>query len=398
MLVLPLAVYRTPTGRHIERQACNGLRLWLENFDQVEFFGPEFVVNQPPPASLPVEQIVHAERLSIYPLPGTYNPITFARRLPAAARVLRRHIRTADYLHFGIAGVWGDWGSVAAQIAQHEKRPYAVWTDQVASRVADFTARGKRGINRLYWNITAALTGPYERNVIRGAALGLFHGADCYAAFAPISPAPRLVHDIHVPRAAAITPAELDRKLAELRPELQIVYAGRAHPQKGIRDWIETLTRLAEQGVNYHATWFGEGHMLDDARAAVATAGLESRIQFPGNVEEHAVLLRHLKKADLFLFCHKIPESPRCLVEALICGTPIVGYRWPFAEELISENRGGILTPTDDTASLAGQLAELTIERRADLIRRAAQDGSHFNDEAVFRHRSELMKELLSKP
>lgn len=397
MLVLTLPVYKTPSGLYIEDQACNGLRLWLENFDRVEFFGPEFEVDEPPPASLSVDQIVHRERLKIIPLPGTYSPLSFLRHLPRVARLLRNHMKQATHLHFAIAGIWGDWGSVAALVARREKRPYAVWTDQVASRVAEFSAGGRRGIRRLYWLVTARLLRPYERKVIEGAAVGLFHGADCYEAYARFSSAPHLVHDIHVPPEAAITAPQLDAKLASIEAGLRIVYVGRVHPEKGVLDWIEALRQAAAAGVKYQATWWGDGPLLDEAHTVVAAAGLAKRVHFAGSIEDRGKLLRFLRDADIFLFCHKIPESPRCLVEALICGTPLVGYHWPFAEELIAENGGGILTPRGDTAHLAANLAGLSVEIRRDLVRRASADGSRFNDEAVFRHRSELMKELLSR-
>ena len=51
-----------------------------------------------------------------------------------------------------------------------------------------------------------------------------------------------------------------------------------------------------------------------------------TQITFLGGLD-HDQLLRELKARDVFVFCHKIPESPRCLIEALQCGVPIVGYK-----------------------------------------------------------------------
>ena len=96
----------------------------------------------------------------------------------------------------------------------------------------------------------------------------------------------------------------------------------------------------------------------------------------------------------MFVFCHKTPESPRNLIEALVSGTPLVGYDSPFPKDLISAHGGGLLTPKDDVGALVSSLAGLARDRQrlADLIGRAAQDGHPFNDVAVFRHRSEVIR------
>jgi glycosyltransferase involved in cell wall biosynthesis len=106
--------------------------------------------------------------------------------------------------------------------------------------------------------------------------------------------------------------------------------------------------------------------------------------------------LAGLREAHVFLFCHKTPESPRNLVEALISGCPIVGYASDFAAELTSGG-GGEFVPVGDQRGLAERLCRLASQRPAlvALTRAAAESGKRFNDVAVFRHRSELIKKYL---
>ncbi len=101
-----------------------------------------------------------------------------------------------------------------------------------------------------------------------------------------------------------------------------------------------------------------------------------------------------MRDAHLMLFCHLTPESPRCLIEALVSGTPIVGYGSAYPEDLIAGHGGGVLTPMRP-APLAAELVRLSGDRAAlaDLMGRAAQDGHDMNDEAVFAHRAALMKQ-----
>ena len=104
-------------------------------------------------------------------------------------------------------------------------------------------------------------------------------------------------------------------------------------------------------------------------------------------------VLAALRAAHLFLFCHQTPESPRCLIEALVSGCPIVGYDSAFPRDLVSTHQGRLRAAgrrrrarRDCDAPRRGPAA------LADLIRRAAADGAPFEDVAVFRHRSALIK------
>ena len=97
------------------------------------------------------------------------------------------------------------------------------------------------------------------------------------------------------------------------------------------------------------------------------------------------------------LFCHKTPESPRCLIESLASGTPLVGYEGAFAADLLSGHGGGRLVQINDIAGLVDVLTSLAKNKAqlADLMDRAVQDAAPFHDEAVFAHRSQLIRDYL---
>jgi colanic acid/amylovoran biosynthesis glycosyltransferase len=96
----------------------------------------------------------------------------------------------------------------------------------------------------------------------------------------------------------------------------------------------------------------------------------------------------------VFMFCYKTPELSRNLIEVLVSGTPLVGYDSPFPRDLISVNGGGVLAPKDDVKALASSLVALAGARGqlASLIDRAYLDGAPFNDAAVFKHRSDVIR------
>jgi glycosyltransferase involved in cell wall biosynthesis len=381
---------------HFEGQAINGVRRWSENFERVVIAAPERTGPLPANyAPFPVEAM-RARGVETVILPRAYRLARFLRYRGAVRETLVRHIEAADYLCFGLGGLFGDWGAMAALEAHRRGRRFAVWTDRVESEVT----RRKIGSGTPRERLRAALAfwpmRQLERHVIRRAAVGLFHGMDTYTAYAPFCARSELVHDIHLDAADRIPAPALAAKLAQAQDApLDIVYAGRAEPMKGPLDWIEALAGLARAGVDFRAEWLGAGSMIGAMQAAAAAAGIADRVRFAGFVADRAALLGRLRAADLFLFCHKTPESPRCLIEALVSGTPIIGYGSAYSADLVRGHGGGLLTPLGDPAALTEALAGLAAapERRRALVAAAAADGALFNDVAVFRHRSTLIRD-----
>jgi glycosyltransferase involved in cell wall biosynthesis len=93
------------------------------------------------------------------------------------------------------------------------------------------------------------------------------------------------------------------------------------------------------------------------------------------------------------MFTHVTPESPRCLLESLISGTPIVGYRNKFAVDLTSSLGGGCFAEMHDWEALGKQIADLAFHRAElrQLTSEAARNGQRFSDVQVFAERSELI-------
>ena len=277
-------------------------------------------------------------------------------------------------------------------------RSYAVWTDRVESEVMRRTAGSGPWRRRLRARLTYRPMAWLERYLIRRAALGLFHGKETFDTYAPFCRQPVVVHDIHISKSEHIPDAELQEKIAAVETgPLKIGYVGRADVMKGPMDWVSALEVLAAAGVDFDAFWMGDGPFTEKMQVRIDKAGLADRVKLLGFVRDRAEVLRRFRAAQVFLFCHKTPESPRCLIEALISGTPIVGYDGSFAADLISGHQGGRLVPLDDVAGLTAVLTTLAADRGAlaEMIGAAAKDGVPFDDESVFRHRSEVIRQYL---
>lgn len=393
LLVLPLVAYRRGEARYIDDQAANGLSQWLRHFERVTLC-LKVVPGEPPEDFVEIDEPVFDGRLALEELPPGWTPGAHVKAYPAVRRRLSALIDAHDFLQFALMGGWGDWATLGIRLATARGRKCSVWTDRVESEVLRAEAARSGGLRRLSRQLNSRVARRNEALAVRLATLGLFHGKDTFDRFSPHSARPFLVHDIHLKPEDRIDEAELVAKLAACGAgPLKIVYAGRAHPDKGVMDWVAVLHRVHSAGVPIEARWYGQGPQLDEARARVERLGLADVVRFPGPLFDREELLARLREAHVMLFCHLTPESPRCLIEALAAGTPIVGYRSSYSEDLITEHGGGVLTAMQP-APLAAQVIALARDRTAlaALIGNAARDGHAMNDEAVFEHRANLMK------
>ena len=215
-----------------------------------------------------------------------------------------------------------------------------------------------------------------------------------------------LIHNIHTSREDAIGDAAFEAKLRSIRDTsepLRLVYAGRADPDKGPIDFVEAVAAATRQGRQR------PGHLARQRQPARGRCGagadeleLNDRLRLPGFTSDRDALLGVLRESHLMVHCHKVPESPRCLIESLVCGTPLLGYESAYSRDLTRDGQAeppaGRHVRVHDAAALGGAIAELAADRGSS--RRGWQPphgprADTSNDEDVFAHRCRVLKEHL---
>lgn len=402
LLVLPAPLRRVDDRLFLEAQACNGIEQWANHFGHVVVAAPllpePMVAKEPTISWRDTATLAQCHRFEIVELPWAYKLNLFVQHYWPTRKLLASLIDRCQYLQFPMGGVLGDWAAIAAIEAHRQGRPYAVHTDLVEDQAILQLAKDKHLIKQLKDRVLAQFAEVYYKKIIQRSSLALLHGEDCYAAYRDFCPNSFLVHDTHTKPDDTIADAELEAKLQAVPSDraLKICYVGRMKPMKAPLDWVRAIGKARDLGVPVQATWLGDGELLADVQALVAELGLEDWIELPGYVGDRQVLLHHLRSAHVLMFTHITPESPRCLVEAFVSGTPIVGYHSRYAQNL-SEAGGSVLVPVGDWSQLAEKLATIWSDRSSlvELIRQAATQRDRFNDQAVFRERSELIKRHL---
>ncbi|AEH44590.1 glycosyl transferase group 1 [Thermodesulfatator indicus DSM 15286] len=99
----------------------------------------------------------------------------------------------------------------------------------------------------------------------------------------------------------------------------------------------------------------GEGPLKNELKALAKKLGLFSRVAFTGYREDR---LNFLRGFDVFVLPSRLEGIPRCLMEAMGMGKPVVASAIEGVMDLIPEDgEGGLLFPVKDAHALAQKIA-----------------------------------------
>lgn len=404
LLVLPVPFRVKESQLFFETQACNGLEQWADNFESVIVAAPtipeSFAQQNKTMTWRDTATLKLPERFEFVPLPWAYSLLKFASCYSSVRATLGELIARSRYLQFAIGGLVGDWAAVGALEARKQGRAYAVHTDRVEFEIIAQDAQGANLKTQLKAQIIAPLMASYQKNIIKNCNLGLWQGQDCYSTYSPYCHNSHLVYDIHTQASDAICDQEFIEKVKRATSDetLRICYFGRIDSMKAPLDWVKAIGRARDLGAKLHATWMGDGTLVDQMKALIADMGLSSLIELTGFISDRERLLKTVRESHLMVFTHVTPEAARCQIESLVCGTPIIGYQSKYADDLVKDFGGGVFVPMKDWQQLGNLIATLSSNRQhlSKLIEEAGVNGSRFSEQAVFQKRSELIKMHLS--
>src|SRR5919201_1744879 len=80
---------------------------------------------------------------------------------------------------------------------------------------------------------------------------------------------------------------------------------------------------------------------------------LDVRLVLPGHVPDVAAVLR---RADVFVHPARWEGFGLAVLEAMLCGLPVVATRVSSIPEIVVDGETGVLVPPDDDAALAAAL------------------------------------------
>lgn len=400
--VLPSVISEVDNELEMEVDFCEGLRLCLDNFDQVSIACPvtTAILDSGLRRTRRVRDLPWQSRVKIVPLPSAYHWPDFLRHYTSVKGVLKAEIENADYLVFSPHTLIGDWPTLAVREAIKLHRPYEIDADVVYEEIARVSwtrnSLWKRLLKKHVW---IPLFQRSHRYCLKNSSLALLQGQDVFSAYSPFSRNPHKVYHMPISEVDYITNEQLQSKLSSVSESrsLRVCYVGRAVDMKGPTDWLTTLHELKKCGVEITATWLGDGSLLPSMKSMAKSLGLTGSVKFSGYVSSREEILRTLRHSDIFLFCHKTPESPRCLIEALASGCPLIGYGSAYPRELVEQFGGGQFSAVGDWKNLVNIVKAIDQDRTKlrELIQSASISGRLFERDATMQQRIDLIRKYL---
>jgi glycosyltransferase involved in cell wall biosynthesis len=154
---------------------------------------------------------------------------------------------------------------------------------------------------------------------------------------------------------------EIPPGLQKTGKELLIGYVGRIVEAKGLRTLVKALAQLPRAG--WKLAMVGTGPFDAEFTELIQGSGLTDRVLRLGFVP-HAETPRYLAAFDLLVLPSETQPNwkeqfGRVLVEALACGTPVIGSDSGEIPNLVSSSGGGIVFPERNATVFAEALKRM---------------------------------------
>ena len=167
-------------------------------------------------------------------------------------------------------------------------------------------------------------------------------------------------------------PTRVDTKVfyppAEPKPSqnrsLSFVSSGRLHWVKGWDLVLEALVMLKDE-LEFTYTYVGDGPDKEALLKRAKALGLEGHVQVTGFVDSEQ-MAKYMRDADLYLMGSHLEGWPTTLVEAYVCGLPMVCTKVSGASDIIDVGTNGYICQTRRAADFAKEVRKaLELDRNA---------------------------------
>lgn len=152
---------------------------------------------------------------------------------------------------------------------------------------------------------------------------------------------------------------EIDQTLKELETDIHgkvpkskktIGFIGQIIPRKGLSDLLDAFDSLYQKHPDYRLQLLGDGSQRKELEEKAAQLKSASAIEFLGFCGDRLALLAQF---DLFVMTSSLEGIPRCMMEAMAVGIPVVAYDIPGVDQLVDHENTGLLVDLGDTDALA---------------------------------------------
>jgi glycosyltransferase involved in cell wall biosynthesis len=177
-----------------------------------------------------------------------------------------------------------------------------------------------------------------------------------------------------------------------------IGYVGQLIERKDLPTLLAAVKLLARDNATFSLTVVGDGTKFPFLLEEAERLGIAGRVSFTGFRSDAAALL---KTFDAFVLPSLMEGIPRCIMEAMACGVPVVVTDIPGNRDLVETEQTGLLFAPGDSEGLARQLRRLMADRdfAKEMARRARRKiETHFSSRSMAQSYTGLYRELVARP
>ena len=167
----------------------------------------------------------------------------------------------------------------------------------------------------------------------------------------------------YIRKKCTILPNSMDPSFVRKRyigeREKKIVMVARLHENKNQALVMEAFKEATKDRFqDYRLVFYGDGPDRLKLQRRAVSLGIDSRVEFKGNVKHVA---EHIEKARIFVLASGHEGMPNSLIEAMSLGLACISTDCPCGgpRDLIEDNVNGLLIPVGDTGALTDALIRL---------------------------------------
>lgn len=204
-----------------------------------------------------------------------------------------------------------------------------------------------------------------------------------------------------VGRDMIIPTADLQEKIQNLQDQkrLNICFAGRLAPEKGVEVMLRALTRLPKK-IPFSVNIYGDGPYRACYMELADQLGLKEVTVFHGNLQWGAELFGELRKNHILIVPHLTLEMTRNVFDGMASGCTIIASSTEALERLMNDAHAGMLFETGNHEELALVLEEQF--SRPEMLIKSILNGINFvkrnNRDSHIRRRLQFLQKRLALP
>jgi glycosyltransferase involved in cell wall biosynthesis len=139
-----------------------------------------------------------------------------------------------------------------------------------------------------------------------------------------------------------------------------VIYAGSLTPLKGVHLLVEAFARISQDFPQARLLIIGKtlnSAYVEQLKAQIEKLSAE-KITLVGEVSQ-AELGDHMRRGRVVVLPSSSEGMPRVIIEALMCGTPVIATRVGGVPDVIEDGINGLLIPPGDVAALTDALRRI---------------------------------------